>query len=379
MKSTARTGGPAQARALRAVFDSAPPYAVGIEDEVMLLDPDTLELVPRAPELLERFAGDARFKLELPTSQLEILTSPTADVPLAENALRDARTAAMAAAEGLVRLAGAGVHPFSAGTGQLNRTPRYEQTVREYGAVAARQLVCALQVHVAAGDSGRALAVYNGLRSYLPLLAALAANAPFYEGRDSGLASVRPKLAELLPRQGVPPAIESWEQYAEILQWGARAGTFPDARNWWWELRLHPTFGTLELRVPDSQSSVSDAVAIAGVAQALVAWLGARHDGGEPLEVAGTWQIEENRWSACRYGVDGTMADLKSGERRSTRECWHDLLEVLGSTAQHLGATTALMRAEKLVERNGAIAQREAARDGGPRAAARWLADRFLD
>jgi carboxylate-amine ligase len=379
IETTAPAGALGDPRALRAVFDSAAPYAVGIEDEVMLLDPDTLELVPRASQLLERIADDPRFKLELPASQLEILTRPTTDIARAENALRDARATAAAAADGLVRLAGAGVHPFSPGSGQLNRTPPYEQTVREYGAVAARQLVCALQVHVAAGDSDRALAVYNELRSYLPLLAALAANAPFYEGRDTGFASVRPKLAELLPRQGVPPAIESWEQYAEILRWGARSGAFPDARTWWWELRLHPMFGTLELCVPDSQSSVSDAGAIAGVAQALVAWLGERHDGGEPLEVAASWQIEENRWAACRYGVDGTMADLRSGERRSTRACWHDLLELLRPTAQQLGAITALERAEKLIDRNGAIAQRDAARHGGARAAARWLTDRFLD
>src|SRR5437764_66419 len=110
---------------LRAAFDSAAQYAVGIEDEVMLLDPDTYELVPRAAELLERTAGDARFKLELPASQFEILTSPTPDVRRAEDALRDARAAAVAAGDGLVRLAGAGAHPFSPGSGQLNRTPRY--------------------------------------------------------------------------------------------------------------------------------------------------------------------------------------------------------------------------------------------------------------
>src|SRR5207302_7619401 len=132
---------------------------------------------------------------------------------------------------------------------ELNRLERYERTIREYGVRAQRQLVCALQVHVSVGDADGALAVYNAARSYLPLLAALAANAPFYEGHDTGLASVRPKLAELLPRQGVPPAIASWEAYAGALSWGAGTGAFPDPGMWWWELRPHPQFGTLEFRV----------------------------------------------------------------------------------------------------------------------------------
>src|SRR5207253_1027249 len=136
---------------LRERFDNGRPYAVGIEDEVMVLDPDTLELSYRATEALEPLRDDGRFKLELP----------------------------------------------------------------------ACQLVCALQVHVSAGGADRALAVYNAARSYLPLLAALGANAPFYEGVDTGLASVRPKIAQLLPRQGIPPAIAAWQEYHDLLIWGS--------------------------------------------------------------------------------------------------------------------------------------------------------------
>lgn len=367
------------AQTLRAAFDATPTYEVGLEDEVMLLEPDSLELLGRASELLGRLEDDRRFKLELPASQLEILTPPSAELGFVEAALREARGTAARRADGLARLAGAGVHPFSPGVGELNRNSRYEGTVREYGAIAARQLVCALQIHVSVGDSGRALAVYNALRSYLPLLAALAANAPFYEGVDTGLASVRPKLAELLPRQGVPPPIESWEDYAEALRWGARAGAFADVQTWWWELRLHPRFGTLELRVPDSQSSVSDAIAIAAFTQALVAWLGERHDADEHLPVAASWRIEENRWSACRDGIEGTMADLHSGEQRPTRACLRELLDLLGPTAHRLGSAGELEEAGRLVEANGALGQRQAASTGGTKGAARWLIERFLE
>jgi carboxylate-amine ligase len=369
---------PPSAEAIRDAFDGAAAYTVGLEDEVMLLDPETLRLVPRATEVLGRLGGDARFKLEFPASQVEILTRPMPDVPAAVAALLQLRRDLAKAVDGGVRLAAAGFHPFSPALGELNDTPRYAHTRHEYGSIAARQLVCALQVHVAVGSADRALAVYNGLRAHLPALAALAANAPFYEGRDAGLASVRPKIGELLPRQGVPPAIESWEDYAEALRWGVAAGALPSHAAWWWELRPHPTFGTLELRVPDGQTTVAEAAAVAAVAQALVAWLGARHDAGESLAPAPTWRIEENRWSACRHGVEGAMADLRTGERRPTREVLHALLDALAPSAADLGAAAELERARGLVEVNGAMRQREIAADRGVPGLTEWLAESFV-
>jgi carboxylate-amine ligase len=378
MDETAPPASSPSAAELREAFDRAPAYTLGIEEEVMLLDPGSLELVPAGPELVARLPDDPRFKLELPASQVEIVLPPMADAGSVAAALLEARRTLAAAADGLARPAAAGVHPFSAGVGELNRTPSYAGIVREYGSVAARQLVCALQVHISVGDSDRALAVYNRLREYLPLVAALAANAPFYEGDDSGLASVRPKLCELLPRQGVPPAIRSWEAYAAMLSWGARAGAFTEPRAWWWELRPHPRFGTLELRVPDAQSTVADAEAVAAVIHALIVWLGDRYDAGERTEAAPRWQIEENRWSACRHGVQGTMADLVTGEPRPTASRLLELLEAVSGVGEQYGAAHALARAGAMVHQNGAIAQRRAAGAAGARHAARWLADRFI-
>jgi glutamate---cysteine ligase / carboxylate-amine ligase len=363
---------------LRARFDAAPAYTVGIEDEVMVLDPDTFELAPRAPEVLARLGDDPRFKLELPAAQLEILVEPSATVPQAARALYEARQHLAERARDLACFAAAGFHPTSPGSGELNRGARYDHVIGEYGPIAERQLVCALQVHVSVPGADRALAVYNAAREYLPWLAALAANAPFYEGRDSGLASVRPKVGELLPRQGVPPAIESWEAYVDALSWGARTGVFPDPSSWWWELRPHPRFGTLELRVPDGQTTVADAAAVAAVAQSLLAWLGERHDQGEPLSTAATWRIQQNRWSACRHGVEGGMADLRSGEMSPTREGLRELLDTLSPVAARLGASAELDRARGLVEVNGAIAQREVAGRSGIRSVAGWLANQFL-
>jgi carboxylate-amine ligase len=376
--STEPPNPPPTAAELRARFDAAPAYTVGIEDEVMVLDPHTYELVPRAREVLARAGEDHRFKLELPASQLEILTAPFATVPELAAALHEGRRDLARRADGVASLGAAGFHPSSPVLGELNPLPRYRHTIREYASVLRLQLVCALQVHVSVPGADRALAVYNELRTYLPLLAALAANAPFYLGRDSGLASVRPKVGELLPRQGVPPPLPSWEAYADALAWGAASGTF-EARTWWWELRLHPGVGTLELRVPDGQTTVADAAALAAVAQALAAWLGERHDKGDRLGAAPTWRIEENRWSACRHGVDGEMADVETGALRATRDCLSGLLDTLAPVATRLGAGDALMHARRLVEVNGAAAQRREAGRAGIGAVAGWLADRFLE
>ena len=368
------------ARELRATFDAATPLTVGLEEELMLLDPGTLDLLPRARDVLARTGGDERFKLELPAAHLEIATPPADSVPAAVAALRDGRRDLAAAAAGIGRLATAGVHPFASPLGVLNGGERYRRTLADYGSIARAQLVCGLQVHVAVGGASRSLAVYNALRGHLPEVAALAANARFYAGRDWGLASVRPKLCELLPRQGLPPVLESWEAFADALRWGAAAGAVPEPRRWWWELRPHPAFGTLEVRVPDAQPRLADAHAIAAVLHSLAGWLAARHDGGDLPPPAATWRIEENRWSACRNGVEGTLADLETGERMPTRERLAALLDAVAGTGAELGCTAGLEAARELVAVNGAMRQREAAAaGGGARAVATWLAEAYLE
>ena len=345
----------------------------------MVLDPHTFDLAPRAGELLSELAGDPRFKPELVAAQIELVTTPSETVGQAATQLRDGRERLAHAAAGKVALAGAGAHPFTSEEGVLNDAARYAHTRSEYGWVARRQLVFGLHVHVRVSGADRAVAVYNGLRSYLPEIAGLAANAPFYTGADTGLASIRPKISEKLPRQGVPPPLAGLEDLAQALSWGTRAGALAEPRTWWWELRLHPLHGTVEVRVPDQQSTVAETAAIAAVAQSLVCHLAARYDGGEALAGRPTWRIEENRWSACRHGLDGTFADLETGEPGPARQRVHDLLSELEGTASRLGCVDELAAARRLAERSGAQRQREAASDGGARAVARYLAARFSD
>jgi len=364
---------------LRVAFDADAPMTVGVEEELMVLDPETFDLVPRAHAVLERVEGDPRFKPELPAAQLEIALAPAPTVGAAAQALAAARADLAGAADGIALLAGAGAHPFAAAEGTLSDGARYEALLREYGPVARRQLVFGLHVHVAVRPADRALAVFNALRSYLPLLAALGANAPFYGGVDSGLASVRPKLCDILPRQGVPPAMSSWDELDAALQWGEAAGVMADRSQWWWEARLHPSFGTVEVRVPDTQTTVAETAGLAAVVHALVAWLAERHEAGEALAPAPTWRIEENRWSACRHGLDGTMADLVTGEVVSTRERAAMLLGELAGPAERVGCAAELARVSITLEANGGARQRSVAAQGGDaRAVAAWLASRFL-
>jgi carboxylate-amine ligase len=363
------------AQELRAAFDEPAPLTVGIEEELMLLDPATLDLVPRARDVLELVDGDARYKLELPAAQLEIMSPPLPGAAAAEEFLLGARRDLATAAAGEVALAAAGVHPFASPEGVLNEGERYDRTAEQYGRIARRQLVFGLQVHVAIRGAERALAVYNGLRNHLPEIMALAANAPFYDGQDTGLATVRPKVAELLPRQGVPPALSSWEEFAAHLEWGERAGVVPEPRTWWWELRPHASHGTLELRVPDAQATVADAGAIVAVAQALAARLAALHDAGEPIVPAAGWRIEENRWSALSRGPRADLADLATGEIQRGGARLHALVDELAPFARELGASTQLARVPDLIESGGAARQRAA---GGPREAAEWLVEMYL-
>ena len=346
---------------LRAAFDAPAPLTVGLEEEVFLCDPETLDLAPVGREVVGRAGGDPRIKLELPAAQVELMTQPHATVAGAVGELADARRVLAAAAEGLARPIAAAVHPTAAAESVLNTGERYDGIAAEYASIARRQLVGSLQVHVAVGGADRTLTVYNALRGHLPLLAALAAAAPFHEGRDSGLASVRPPICDLLPRQGIPPPIPSWEWFAAELAWGV-----PEPRHWWWELRPHVAYGTLELRVPDTQPTIAMAAAVAAVAHALVERLAEDGPGGQPVP---TWRIEENRWSALRHGVEGEMADLATGERHPTREWLNRLLSDLEPYAPG-----GLAAAHALVERNAAIQLREQ----GPERAVLWLADSFL-
>ena len=168
--------------------------------------------------------------------------------------------------------------------------------------------------------------------------------------------------------------LDSWGQFGEMLRWGEASGLADEPRRWWWELRPHVAYGTLEVRVCDAQSTLADAATVAAFAHALVAWLAERHEAGESLADHEVWRISENRFVACRHGLDGRFADLRTGERRPVRDVLRERLQTLIPVAERIGCADELAGAESLIERNGSIRQR----DVGLAGVTEWLADRFL-
>ena len=368
-------GEPLTLERCRAVFDEPPPFTLGLEEELMLVEPPSLELAPVNDDVLALFDDTSPYRKELRATQIELVTPVCSTAAEACEALAAARSDLVAALEGRVRILGAGTHPTSTAWGSVSADERYQMLADEYEWAARRSVMCGLHVHVAVGGADRTLAVHNALRSYLPELGALASNSPFAENRDTGLCSIRAKLNEAFPRSGIPPTFETWEDYVSFLDWGRRGGLFPDSSHLWWDLRLHPTYGTVEIRVSDAQTTVSDAASIGSIVQALVAWLALRYDAGEELRGGDYFRIRENAWRALRHGVNGWLVDLETGEQRSTRAELATLLDELEPIARDLGTSEQLSQSRTLLEGSGADRQRFVAQRDGVDGLLRWLAD----
>ncbi|QNE16581.1 hypothetical protein F1D05_00025 [Kribbella qitaiheensis] len=317
------TGAPPDAEVLRSLFSSTVPGTVGFEEELLLVHRGTWLPAAEAAALIADI-GDPRVKPELLAGQIEIATSVHKTVAGAVDELRSCRELLAAGCGSDLAVIAAPVHPLVDGLNALSPTGRAARLRARYGEVIGRQLVSSLQVHLAFGDADCTLSVYHALRDLLPELAALAGAAPFAGGRDTGLCSVRPVIASELPRQGVPPIINSWEEFATDLAWGA---SVMGSSEWWWELRPHLRYGTLELRVLDVQATTGLTSAIARFVYALAARLAELHRLGTLQSPAPTWRIAENRWAALRDGVRGELLDLRTGESRPTRRCLHDLID----------------------------------------------------
>ena len=265
-----------------------------------------------------------------------------------------------------VLVVGSGAHALTRDPGPVSSAQRYRRLAADHPWAARNVLTCGLHVHVAVSGADRALAVYNALRSYLPELLALGANAPYYDSEDSGLATVRAKLNQSWPRAGVPPAFASWRELAEFVVWARDGGAMPEADHQWWDLRLSAKHGTIELRVADTQTRVDDAATLIALVQSLVADLAGRHEAGEQLPVHRDERIVENMWLATRDGIGGHLVDLDTGARVWTADRLQDLATRLMPTATTLGCDRELLGIGRLVlDGGGAARQRGIVRRRG--------------
>jgi len=349
------------AASFEAAFASAPSLTVGLEEELILVDPESLLPVDAIEPVLAAVEGDDRFAAELRASQVELRTRICLTVADACRELSSARRLLLSLLGGRFRLMAVGSHPAVTGAVAVTARERYERIARDWVWAMRRGHPSGLHVHVGVPDPDEALAVYHSARSYLPELVALAANSPFFEGAESGLASTRLKLTEDLPRSGIPPAFASWGELAEFLVW-AQAGDSPgDLGFLWWDLRPRPEYGTLEFRVADTQLDIADSGAIAAVCQTLVASLAERRRNGQRLPIHDSHRLSENRWRALRDGLDGTLIDPDSGIVDPTRGRVARLLVELEPHAEALGCATEFAAAWALLEANGATRQRSVA------------------
>jgi len=301
-------------------FGKSDPYTLGVEEEYMLLDGETLDLVQHIDTVLAAVAGhelEDRINPELMQSVLEITTPVCRTAADVDGALRQLRTYVTGIAhERGLRVGSAGTHPFSLFERQrITAKDRYRQLVDQMQYVARRELIFGMHVHVAVDSPEKAIGVLNGLIPQLAPLLALSASSAFWRGEPTGLHSSRQMVFAAFPRSGPPPRFKDYADYAGVIHQLERTGCIADYTQIWWDIRPHPRFGTIEVRICDGVTRVEHAVAIAAYCQALVKHLSEAIDRGEEIQTYHRILTTENKWLAGRYGLQAPIMDLETGKR----------------------------------------------------------------
>lgn len=340
---------------------SGPAYTVGIEEELMILDPGDYALVNAIDDLIED-TPDGDIKPELMESVLEISTNPCVDMREAGVALRALRRQVRDIAErhGLC-IGSAGTHPTARWEDQrITAAPRYRDLVDALRFVARQEIIFGLHVHVGLDDADKAIHVANGMRVHVPILLALSANSPFWRGDDSGLASTRMPIFRQFPRVGIPPYYEGWEDYERRIGFMVETGVMEDYTWLWYDVRPHPNFGTVEIRAMDAQTHVEHTLGLAALIQAMVKELAEHFEAGKQLSDYPYEMLDENKWLASRHGLDGELVDLPHKERVPAKALARRLYDRLREHAQDLGSADELEGVVDLLEHgNGAYRQRK--------------------
>jgi carboxylate-amine ligase len=318
-------------------FGRRPAWSVGVEEEIMLLDGETFELVPASAEVIEE-AGEVdngQIKTELFASVIELNTDPCDTVAEADETLRTLRRKADEAARSLgLRLFAAGTHPSAVPHRQeIADDPRYREFVDYAGVSAKRQGVNGLHVHVEMPSAEACFVALEGMLPWLPLVLALSANSPYLAGQETGLASNRAEILAQLPRSGAPPAFGSYEGWERFVERFVAAGLADGYTRFWWDARPHPKFGTLEVRMPDQPTALERTTAFTALLQALAGHFAEAGDGA----TADRGVYQQNRWAALRYGADAELLHPHDDRTAPAPELAAELLDLLTGKLQELG------------------------------------------
>src|SRR5689334_9229863 len=340
---------------------TGPPYTIGIEEELMILDAETLDLSNSIETMLEAVQGEnGQVKPELMESVLEVATNPCRDTDEAGTELRQlrAQVAHLARERGLA-IGSAGTHPFAMWEDQrIVARPRYRDLVAALKFVARQELIFGVHVHVGVDDPDKAIHVANGMRVHLPMLLALSANSPFWRADSTGLLSTRTPIFRAFPRVGIPPRYDDFEDYSRRVKFMIDSRTIEDYTYLWYDVRPHPNFGTVEVRVMDAQTRVGHTLALAALVQCLVKELCEHFEAGQELSRYPYEMLDENKWLAARHGLDGELVDLPQTVRVQTRDLVRRVLDRVHHHAEELECLEDLQWIEDLLQKgNGAARQ----------------------
>jgi carboxylate-amine ligase len=339
-------------------------YTLGIEEEFAIVDPETRELRSHIQEILEggKIILKEQVKPEMHQSVVELGTEICHSISEARTHVVELRSKlAGLAARGGLKIASAGTHPFSHWHDQLiTEGERYQEIVKDMQSLARANLIFGLHVHVGIADRAAAIQVMNQARYFLPHIYALSVNSPFWVGRNTGLKGYRLKVFERFPRTGIPDAFESLSEYEDYCKLLVKTGCVDNAKKIWWDIRLHPFFDTLEVRVCDAQSRVDDTLALAALIQAIIAKLFTLLRQNITFRVYRRRLLDENRWRAARYGIGGKLIDFGKESEVETRSLISELLEFVSSEVAKLGSDREMAHIERIM-REGTGADRQLA------------------
>lgn len=350
-------------------FNDSKDFTLGVELELQLVDRGSYALVQRSSDILGSLTEYRdSVKHELMMSNIEVISAVCQDVGQVEEDLKNKLAALMkTAALHDTLISSASTHPFSSWKDQaITDDPRYNRLKEALQILAKRFNIFGLHVHVGVNGAEKAIYVFNGLIYYLPHLLALSVNSPFWEAQDTGLMSYRTKIFESLPHGGLPFYFKDWADYRRLVNNYLATGTIETIRELWWDVRPHPDFGTVEIRVCDIPSTLKEVLAITALVQAIVKSLSDDYDRGVDFVRPHPSVTRENKWRAGRYGLDGKFLTKDGSATMGIREAIASLLKAVGPEADALGSRRYIAGVDDILRGDaGATRQLELLRRGG--------------
>jgi YbdK family carboxylate-amine ligase len=346
-------------------FESSPTSSLGVEWELELVDRETRQLRSGASEILEELSPGAehpKAKHELLESTVEVITGVCTTVAEAVADLaatvEEVRVAADQRGLGLMC---SGTHPMTDWqTQQISPSPRYAKLIDDMQWLARRLQIFGVHVHVGVRSPDKVIPIVNALTAYIPHLLALSASSPFWVGSDTGLASSRSKVFENLPTAGLPYQLSGWPEFESYMETLISTGTIGSIKEVWWDIRPHPVYGTVELRICDGLPTLREVAMVAALSQCLVDTLDREIDKGYTLPTPKGWVVKENKWRAARYGMDAEIIVAEDDRTLPVREAVTDLVHEMRPAAERLGCVEELNYALEVVEHGASYARQRA-------------------